>query len=230
MSHPKCNFILIRKKGCQLSRLSDAMGKLVFNAIGKYIHLTLYRQIIETESSETLDTTEQEWISEDQKHSSHVAKIHYRKKRSRDVALKGQQCLKKLKGPEGEMVDKQLMSLVIEDDEDGSDPDDIFITQSKIKDVEQSDDSTTFSVPLEAKTNNAVLTHDTRFDEKPASRKQKLRLFFTPEEDSALQQGIWKYGFENWQKMLNDKEPHSQKERTQDAMKKRADHRFPELK
>ena len=52
-SHPKCNFILIIKKGYQLSRLSDAMGKLVFDAIGKYIHPTRYRQIIETESSET---------------------------------------------------------------------------------------------------------------------------------------------------------------------------------
>ena len=140
LSHPKCNFILINKKGYQLSRLSDAMGKLMFDAIGKYIHPTRYRQIIETESSETLDTTEQEWISEDQKHSSHVAKIHYWKKRSRDVALKGQHCLKKLKGQEGEMVEEQLMSLVIEDDEDASEPEDIFITH-----VEQSDDSSTFS-------------------------------------------------------------------------------------
>ena len=71
------------------------MGKLVFDAIGKYFHQTRYRQIIETENSETLDTTEQEWISEDQQHSSHVAKIHYRKKLSRDITLKGQQCLKK---------------------------------------------------------------------------------------------------------------------------------------
>ena len=81
LSHPKCNFILISKKGYQLSCLSDAMGKLVLDAIGRYIHLTQYRQIIEIESCETLDTTEQEWISEDQKYSSHVAKIHYRKKR-----------------------------------------------------------------------------------------------------------------------------------------------------
>ena len=98
LSHPKCNIILISKKSYQLSCLSDAMAKMVFDAAGKHIHLTPYRQIIETESSETLDTTEQEWISEDQKHSSHVAKIHYQKKRSRDVALKTQQCLKKLKG------------------------------------------------------------------------------------------------------------------------------------
>ena len=95
LSHRKCNFILISKKGYQLSRLSDAMGKLIFDAIGIYIHLTGYQQIIETESSETLDTTEQDWISEYQKHSSYVAQIHYQKKRSRDVALKGQQYLKK---------------------------------------------------------------------------------------------------------------------------------------
>ena len=93
--------------------------------------------------------------------------------------------MKKLKGQEGEMVEKQLMSLVSDDEEDASDPEEIFITQNKIKDVEQSDDPSTFSIPLEAKTNNAPSTHDTRFDEKPASRKQKLRLFFTPEEDIA---------------------------------------------
>ena len=146
------------------------------------------------------------------------------------MTLKGQQCLKKLKGQEGEMVEKQLMSLVNEGDEDASDSEDIFITQNKINDVEQSDNSSTFSIPLEAKFNSAISIHDTQVDKKPASRKQKPRLFFTSEEDSALQQGIRKYGFGNWQKMLNDKELHFQKVRTQDAMKKRADRSFPELK
>ena len=80
--------------------------------------------------------------------------------------------MKKLKGHEGEMVEKQLLILVIKDDEDASDPEGIFITQSKIKDVEKSDDSSTFSIPLEAKTNTALLTHDTRFDKKPASRNK----------------------------------------------------------
>ena len=123
------------------------------------------------------------------------------------------------------MVEKQLMSLVSEGDEDASDLGDIFITQNKIKDVEQSDDSSTFSKPLEAKFNNAPSTHYTRLDKNPVSRKQKPRLFFSPEEDIALQQGIRKYGFGNWQKMFDDKELHFQ-----DAMKKRADSRFPQLK
>ena len=83
---------------------------------------------------------------------------------------------------------------------------------------------------MEAKTNNASSIHDTRFDKKPISRKQKPRLFFTPEEDIALRQRIRKYGFENWQKMLNDKELQFQKGRTQDAIKKRADRRFPKLR
>ena len=109
------------------------------------------------------------------------------------------------------MVEKQLMSLVIGDKEDASDPENIFITQNKIKDVEQSDDSSTFSIPLEAKTNNAPSTHDTRFYEKPASRKQKPRLLFTPEKDIALRQGIHRYGFGSWQKMLDDKELQFQK-------------------
>ena len=122
------------------------------------------------------------------------------------------------------------MSLVNEGDEDASDSEDIFITQNKIKDVGQSDDSSTFSIPSEAKFNNPLSTHDTQLDKKSASTKQKPRLFFTPEEDSALQQGIRKYGFGKWQKILDDKELHFQKGRTQDAMKKRADRRFPEFK
>ena len=122
------------------------------------------------------------------------------------------------------------MSLVSEKYEDASDPEDTFITQNKIKDVEQSDDSSTFLIPSEAKFNNALCIHDTKLDKKSASRKHKRKLFFTPEEDSALQQGIRKYGFGNWQTMLDDKEPHFQKGRTQDAVKKRADRRFPELK
>ena len=53
------------------------MGKLVFEAIGKYIHPTRYRQIVETESSQFLTTEECQLVSEDQKHSSRVAKVHY---------------------------------------------------------------------------------------------------------------------------------------------------------
>ena len=59
------------------------MGKLVFEAIGKHIYPTRYRQIIETESSQLLTTEECQMVSEDQKHSSRVAKVHYKKRTSR---------------------------------------------------------------------------------------------------------------------------------------------------
>ena len=45
--------------------------------------------VIETESCENLELEECTWISEDQMHSLQVAKMHYRKQRSREVALKG---------------------------------------------------------------------------------------------------------------------------------------------
>jgi len=45
-------------------------------------------------------------LSEDQKHSSAVAKVHYQKRRSREVALKGHESLQKLQGAKGSEVDE----------------------------------------------------------------------------------------------------------------------------
>ena len=87
----------------------------MYDAIEKYIHTTRYRQIVETESSAILDLDEQRWVSEDQKHSSKVAKTHYQKKRSRDNAVKGQSCLKKLRGADGEHAEKSLQTILGED-------------------------------------------------------------------------------------------------------------------
>ena len=47
-------------------------------------------------------------MSEDQKHSSTVAKVHYQKQRSREVALKGRECLQKLQGAKGSEVDEDV--------------------------------------------------------------------------------------------------------------------------
>ena len=74
---PKCNHLLSNRNGMQFGKLTDCMGKLVFEAIGKYIHPTRYRQIIETESSQLLTTEECQLVSEDRKHSSRVTKVHY---------------------------------------------------------------------------------------------------------------------------------------------------------
>ena len=94
--NPKCDYLLINRNGLQLSKLSDVLGRLVYEAIGKYIHPTRYRQIIETESAATLSIEEQETISRDQKHTSNVAKVHYQKLKSRDIAINAKESFKKL--------------------------------------------------------------------------------------------------------------------------------------
>ena len=92
--NPSCDFLLVNRNGTQFTKLTEALGKLVFEAIGKYINPTRYRQIIETESCSYLDSEEQEWISEDPKHSSKVARMSYEKKHSREVAIRGRNCVR----------------------------------------------------------------------------------------------------------------------------------------
>ena len=96
--NPKCDYLLLSSTGRQYQSLTTAMTMLVHEAIGKYIHPTRYRQIVETASADRLTREEQETISEDQKHSSTVAKIYYKKKQSRNVALEGKRCMDKMLG------------------------------------------------------------------------------------------------------------------------------------
>ena len=66
---PQCDFVLVNRNGDQHGKLCEIMSKLVFDAIGKYIHPTRYRQIVETQSLSQLTCEEQRILSEDQKHS-----------------------------------------------------------------------------------------------------------------------------------------------------------------
>ena len=75
---------------CNFSKLTDLMSKLVYDAIGKYIHFTRHRQVIETASSHKLSPNEQLRLSEDQKLGSTVARVHYKKLLSRDIAHKAE--------------------------------------------------------------------------------------------------------------------------------------------
>ena len=94
--NPCCVYFSICRNGKQISKLSNIFGRVVFLAIGKHINPTQYRQIIETESAEKLALDEQICLSEDQKHTSNVAKIHYHKLRSENIAMKARSCLEKL--------------------------------------------------------------------------------------------------------------------------------------
>ena len=107
---PQCDFVLVNRNGGQHGKLGEIMSKLVFDAIGKYIHPTRYRQIVETQSLDQLTSEEQRILSEDQKHSSAVAKVHYQKRRSREVALRAHECLQKLQGSKGSEVDEDVQA------------------------------------------------------------------------------------------------------------------------
>ena len=90
---PDCDYVLVIGNGGQYSKIGQLMSKLVFDATGKYMHPTRYRQIIETASRQQFDSHEQYMISEDQKHSSVVAKVHYQKHLSPEIATKAHACL-----------------------------------------------------------------------------------------------------------------------------------------
>ena len=51
--NPQNDYLLLTRNGTQYKKLGNAMCKLVYQAIGKYIHQTRHRQIIETESAES---------------------------------------------------------------------------------------------------------------------------------------------------------------------------------
>ena len=45
---PSCSYLLTNRNGKQFCKLTDSFSILVFEAIGKYVNSTRYRQIIET--------------------------------------------------------------------------------------------------------------------------------------------------------------------------------------
>ena len=90
------------------SKLGNGMRKLVFDAIGKYIHPTRYRQIVETQSLDALNDKEHRLLCEDQKHSPVFAKVHYQKRRSREIAVKADECLQNVQGAKGSVVDMEV--------------------------------------------------------------------------------------------------------------------------
>ena len=109
---PKCDYVLLTTNGTQYKALGTAMSLLVFQAIGKSINPTRYRQIVETESSIQLTTKERETMSKDQKHSSYVAKRSYQKHLSRQVAIEGRACMQKIVGEDREEHTRNLASSI----------------------------------------------------------------------------------------------------------------------
>ena len=201
---PQCDFVLVNRNGGQHGKLGEIMSKLVFDAIGKYIHPTRYRQIVETQSLNELTSEEQRILSEDQKHSSAVAKVHYQKQRSREVALKGHECLQKLQGAKGSEVDEDVCAR-LGDSTSGAGP--------SVETVQNSSSS-----PKKDALPKRILR---------SQRNIRHVLKFTTEEDDFLKKGITKHGFGQWTAILRDADFQFQDGRTADSLKKRAGIKMP---
>ena len=116
--HPKCEYVILTTNGTQYSAFGTAMSIIVFEAIGKVINPTRYRQILESESAVRLSAAETEALSKDNKHSSQVAKRIYQKRLSRHVAEDGLNSVRKLVGSSREEHNNVLArSLTISDHE-----------------------------------------------------------------------------------------------------------------
>ena len=197
---PQCDFVLVTRNGGQHSKLGDVMSKLVFDAIGKYVHPTRYRQIVETQSLRVLTSKEQRILSEDQKHSSAVVKIHYQKQRSREVAVKGHECLQKLQGSKGSEVDEDVHAR-------------FGVSKSaSATSVENAD----MEIPPQA------TTDDPPIEQLCSQRKLRRVLKFTSNEDDCLKRGVDRHGFGQWTAILRDPDFKFQEGRTADSLKKRA--------
>ena len=110
--NPQNNYLLLTRNDTQYKKRGNAMCKLVYQAIGKYIHQTRYRQIVETESAKKLCLEDQKNITLDQKHSSQVGRIYYQKNTSRRVAVDGQISMRKLLGGSRDTSDSLIKSML----------------------------------------------------------------------------------------------------------------------
>ena len=196
---PECDFVLVNRVTLgQHSKLGEIMRRLVFDAIGKYIHPMCYRQIVEMESLNQL-------TSKDQKHSSAVAKVHYQKRRLHKVAVKACECLQKLQGSKGSEVDEGVQARF-----GGS-------TSSLTLSVETMEKAS-LSPPRKV----VIPTENLR-----NQRKLHRVMKFTADEDDFLRRGINRHGYGQWTAILRDSDFKFQEGRTADSLKKRAGLKMP---
>ena len=200
---PNCEYVLVNRNGDQHSRIGQLMSKMVFDATGKYIHPTRYRQIVETASHDKMNDKEQDAISEDQKHSSVVAKVHYQKQRSCEVATRAHECLRNLQGDMGAQLEEEVCFRLSQ-------------SPSSSSDQERANES---------------LCEDTEVPQQPVESnsshgpKRKI-LLFTADEDKYLRAGINCHGYGQWSAILRDPRYKFQKGRTANSLLNRALRKF----
>ena len=192
---PNYEYVLVNRNGDQHSRFGQLMSRMVFDAPGKYIHPSRYRQIVETASHDKLNDKEQDAISEDQKHSSVVAKVHYQKQRSREVATRAHECLRKLQGDMGAQLEEEVCFRLSQSPSSSSDQERAHESLCEDTEVPQQ--------PVESNSSHGP--------------KRKI-LLFTVDEDKYLRASINCHGYGHWSAILRDPRYKFQKGRTANSL------------
>ena len=245
--NPPNDYLLLTRNGTQYKKLGNAMCKLVYQAIGKYIHPTRYRQIVETETAKKLCLEDQKNISLDQKHSSQVARIYYQKNSSRRVAVDGQISMRKFLGGSRDTSDGLIKSMLFSEKSESD------ISKASLKEIkndyrtDEEEDDVESLIPCaqaspqkELKINHEETKVRESSDDKNSTASNTLKEFknferrtrvpFTPEEDSFIRKGIKKHGFGHWTEILRSLKDNFRGSRTVDSIKKRAEKLFGEQK
>lgn len=227
--NPKCDNVLVNNNGNMLDNLGHAMTIIVYEAIKKHISPTRYRQIIETASSDHLTLEEQAIVTEDQKHRSTVANVHYKKKKSREVASKGRECMEKILG-ESRVNSANALSKVMQDLRN---TEQIFgINHVSADDIQTAhvssqptvDDVIPNDFPRKLIANPETGKRNLELDVKVEQAEEAVngRKMFTTAEDLQLFKGIKKFGRGKWAVILKDGASVFHQTRTRDTLRMRA--------
>ena len=229
---PKSDFLLVTSKGNMCTNLCHSMILIVHSAIQKFIHPTRYRQIVETASGDILSQEEQAILSEDQKHSSEVAKTYYKKKMSRDVAQKGKKAMEKLTGSGRTDCNTAISNVLDSINQVQTGFDMSFLPQNVIdldndltlgdKKGESNENEQQENIITEV---NSIMTNSAPSDAKIEEEISKTRfdsIRFTEKEDECLNLGIKKYGLHKWAEIIADKSLSFHSSRSRDSIRVRA--------
>ena len=225
--NPRCDYLLVTHKGTQYAKLGDAMSKLVYLAVKKYIHPTRYRQIVETESVAKLSLEDQKSITMDQKHSSYVAKVYYQKQTSRRIATEGKISREKLSGQyrDSTDLDAQISQILFQETtEILSENGDCFedqecITESPIPCAQVIPEISVSDQVEEQNSSPSSSINDKKY-RSPEESNRKL-VAFSPEEDDFIRKGWKTFRFGHWTSILSSFSFRTK--RTPDSIKKRAE-------
>ena len=147
-----------------------------------------------------------------------MAKVHYQKHRSREIATKAHACLQKLHGEKGTELNTDVRTRLSHSPIVSPQQDHLNYSLSQLSSKHtQADTKSNQNEPC----TNSEYKHDV------AKPKCKKALLFTTEEDSFLSAGIKRHGFGQWSAILKDPEYKFQEGRNANALLSRALRRYP---